>query len=328
MRIAVGDIGGTHARFALAELVAGEPPALGPMHKYRTRDHAGVASAWAQFEHDSGGSLPRAAAIGVAAPIEGEILRFVNSNWEIGRHTLAGDIGVDRLLLLNDFGAVAHAVAALPAAALAPLCGPAAGLPREGVTSVIGPGTGLGVSTLIRRGAQLTVVETESAHIAFAPQTEEETALERAVRARYGRCSVERIVSGPGLLEIVEHLGGGTRDPLQAGSVWESALDGSDAIAASALDLLVGCFGASAGDISLAHGSMSVVITGGLAARMRERLRSPLFHRRFGDKGRYRPRMERIPVLLCKAPEPGLFGAAVAFQRAFLSGSGEPEPAG
>jgi glucokinase len=197
-------------------------------------------------------------------------------------------------------------VSALPPGAFAPLAGPATGLPAEGVTTVIGPGTGLGVSMLIRRGGQVSVVETESAHIAFAPQGDEEAALERAVRARYGRCSVERIVSGPGLLEILDRRA-------DAGAVWEAALSGADPQASRALDTLVGCFGAAAGDISLAHGSMSVVITGGLAGRMRERLASPLFHARFVDKGRYRPRMERIPVMLCTDSEPGLFGAAVAF---------------
>ena len=322
MKIVVGDIGGTHARFALAQLTPGAPPSLGPMRKYRTGEHAGIASAWATFQGDCGGSLPAAAALGIAAPIEGDVLRFVNSSWEIGRHSLAGELGLDRLLLLNDFGAVAHAVAALPASAFDPLTGPATGLPPEGVTTVIGPGTGLGVSTLIRRDGQVTVVETESAHIAFAPQNEEEAALERAVRARYGRCSVERIVSGPGLLEILD------RRDADAGAVWEAALSGGDSQAARALNLLVACFGAAAGDISLAHGSMSVVITGGLAGRMRERLTAPLFHERFVDKGRYRPRMERIPVLLCTEPEPGLFGAAVAFQRAFVSETAAPARAG
>jgi glucokinase len=328
MKIVAGDIGGTHARFALAELAPGAPPALGPMHRYRTREHAGIASAWATFQRDSGGSLPAAAALGIAAPIEGEVLRFVNSAWEIGRHSLAGELGLDRLLLLNDFGAVAHAVAALPASAFAPLAGPATGLPADGVTTVIGPGTGLGVSTLIRRGGQVTVVETESAHIAFAPQSPEDAALEKAVRARYGRCSVERIVSGPGLLEILANLRGEQHGVLEPGAVWEAALAGHDPQASQALDLLVACFGAAAGDISLAHGSTSVVITGGLAARMRERLASPLFHARFVNKGRYRPRMERIPVMLCTEPEPGLFGAAVAFQRTILSETAAPEQAG
>jgi glucokinase len=326
MKIVVGDIGGTHARFALAELRRGEPPLMGEMRKYRSRDHPGLASAWAAFERDSG-RLPRMAALGIAAPIEGQVLRFVNSGWEIDRTTLAAGLGLDQLLLLNDFGAVANAVSVLPGEHLERLCGPDVPLGDEGIATVIGPGTGLGVSILIRRGGRVEIVETESAHIAFAPQTDAEAALERAVRARHGRCSVERIVSGPGLLEIYAHLGGGPWDELDAGTLWTAAVEGSDPLAERALDLLVGCFGAAAGDVSLAHGSTSLVVTGGLANRMKDRLAAPSFHARFVDKGRYRQRMERIPVFLSTYAEPGLLGAAVAFQRAF-NGSGGPAPVG
>jgi glucokinase len=121
-------------------------------------------------------------------------------------------------------------------------------------------------------------------------------------------------VSGPGLLEIYRVLGG-DRDPLDAGGLWSAALDGADARAADALDILVGCLGSVAGDICLAHGSMSLVLSSGLAIRMKERLKGPLFNDRFLAKGRYRARMERIPVLLATHPEPGLLGAAVAFHR-------------
>lgn len=325
MKIVVGDIGGTHARFALAELRPGSAPALGGMFKYRTREHDGLASAWAAFQSDCGCSLPRAAALGIAAPLDGDVLRFVNSGWQIDRRTVAAGLGLDQLILLNDFGAVAHAVSVLPVNALAPLCGPVTGLPRQGVTTIMGPGTGLGVAILVRRGDRIEVIETESAHVAFAPRTAEQEAIERRVRNRYGRCSVERIVSGPGLLEIYAHLGGGERDALDAGTLWAAAVDGSDALASRALDLLVDCFGAAAGDLSLAHGSMSVVISGGLANRIAGRLKAPLFQRPFIAKGRYRPRMERIPVMLSTYAEPGLLGAAVAFERAFGQGTG-PAP--
>lgn len=315
MRIVVGDIGGTHARFALADIDAGQPPRIGPMKRYRTRDYPGLAAAWTRFATDCGRELPRQAALAVAAPIEGEILRFMNSDWRVERRTLAADLGLERLTLLNDFGAVAHAVSILGRDDFVRLHGPET-LPRDGAITVLGPGTGLGVAILLRRDGMVTVIESEAAHIGFAPLDPEEEALADAIVERHGRASVERIVSGPGLIDIYRHLGGEIDvDPNRAGDLWSAAIDGSDAIAAHALDILVRCLAAAAGDFSLAHGAMGVVITGGLANRIPHLLKTPMFASRFTAKGRYRERMQRVPVLLATHAEPGLLGAAVAFQR-------------
>jgi glucokinase len=314
MQIVAADIGGTHARFALARTRAGARPLIGEMRKYRTREYAGLAEAWARFARDSGGVLPRAAALAVAAPIEGEVLTFLNSDWRIDRQGLADALGLDRLTLLNDFGAVAHAVSAMGAADLIPLCGPG-DLPARGVTSVIGPGTGLGVSILDRREGQAAVIETEAAHIGFCPLDPEEEELADALVERFGRASVERVVSGPGLAAIYRFLGGGDWDPAKAGALWDAAIDGADPLAAKALAILVRCFGAAAGDIALAHGAMGVAITGGLANRIADLLKGPAFAARFAAKGRYRERMLRTPVRLLTYPEPGLLGAAIAFRK-------------
>jgi len=318
MRIVVGDIGGTHARFAIAEVRSGARPIVGQMKRYRTREHSGLGSTWAAFAADSGEPLPSAAALAVAAPIEGEELRFMNSHWRIPRFGIADELGLERLTLLNDYGAVAHAISILEPDEFEPVHG-SASLPPEGVISVIGPGTGLGVAVLARRGEQVHVIETEAAHIGFAPLDPEEQALAASIAGQYGRASVERVVSGPGLLDIYRHLGGGTsHDPNLAGELWSAAIDGTDPVAVHALDMLVRCFGAAAGDISLAHGAMGVAITGGLAGRIVHRLRSPDFVERFTAKGRYADRMRRVPVMLATYPEPGLLGAAVAFRREHL----------
>jgi glucokinase len=288
------------------------------MHLYRTREHEGLNSAWAAFERDVGAALPNAAAIAVAAPIEGDELCFMNSDWRLPRFTLAESLGLDRLTLLNDFGAVAHAVSMLGPEELVPIHGPPK-LPADGVVTVIGPGTGLGVAILDRRGGEARVIETEAAHIGYAPLDAEEAGLAAFLAARYERASVERVVSGPGLIDIYRHLGGRTEiDANRAGELWSAAIEAMDPIAARALDLLVRGFGAAAGDISLAHGAMGVAITGGLANRIFDRLQSPLFIERFTAKGRYRERMTRVSVMLSTYPEPGLLGAAIAFQREHL----------
>lgn len=314
-KIVVGDIGGTHARFAVATLAGDSRPGLGPMRRYRTREYGGLESAWAKFAADAGEPLPRDAALAVAAPIEGDLLRFMNSDWRIPRFEIAGTLGLERLTLLNDFGAVAHAVSMLAGDELEPILGPAF-LPEEGVISVMGPGTGLGVAILSRQGGDVTVIETEAAHIGFSPLDPEEEELADTLAARYGRASIERIVSGPGLIDIYASLGGGIHyDANRAGDLWGAAIDGSDAIAAHALDILVRCFGAAAGDLALAHGAMGVAITGGLANRIAHLLRTPMFESRFTAKGRYRERMQRTAVMLSTYAEPGLLGAAMAFQR-------------
>ena len=292
----------------------GERPRLGEMRKYRTRECAGLAEAWARFERDSGGALPRAAAIAVAAPIEGDTLTFMNSGWRIDRHAIAGDLGLDSLALLNDFGAVAHAVSVATPGELEPIAGPGA-LPADGIASVMGPGTGLGVAILDRRHGRVSVIETEAAHIGFCPLDPQEEEFSDALTARYGRASVERVVSGPGLIDIYRFLGGGDWDPNQGRDLWDAAIDGADPVAEKALSILVRCFGAAAGDIALAHGAMGVAITGGLANRIAHQLQSPAFEARFTAKGRYRARMLRTPVRLLTYEEPGLLGAAIAFQR-------------
>ncbi len=314
-RIVAADIGGTHARFAIAELSEGQRPVLGAMGRYRTRDHSGLASAWRAFKRDQGGKLPASASLGLAGPIDGGPIQFMNSPWVVDPRTIADALGLERVTLLNDYGAVAHAVSILGPDELEPVSGPDGDLPGDGVTTVLGPGTGLGVAMLVRRRERIEVVETEASHIGFAPLNEDEQAIADDLAGRYGRASVERIVSGPGLIDLYRHFGGGEWDVGDSGGLWSAAIQGDDPLAAQALDAFVKCFGSAAGDIALAHGANAMVITGGLANRIADRLRSPLFRGRFIAKGRYRERMERVKVRLATMEEPGLLGAAVAFQR-------------
>jgi glucokinase len=318
MRIVVADVGGTHARFALAELSDSARPQIGPMHRYRTSEHSDLRSAWAAFARDLGEELPARAAIAVAAPIEGEELRFMNSNWRLRRFGLGEELGLDQISLLNDFGAVANAVTVLGPDELAPIWGPNS-LPKNNIISVIGPGTGLGVAILDTRGGDVRVIETEAAHIGYSPLDAQEQALAESLTLSYERASVERVVSGPGLIDIYRHLGGtGDYEANLAGELWSAAIEGTNPIAVEALDIFVRSFGAAAGDISLAHGAMGVVISGGLSNRIFDRLQGRGFSDRFVAKGRYRERMHRVSVMLATYPEPGLLGSAVAFQREHL----------
>src|SRR5262249_17464231 len=160
---------------------------------------ATFADAWLAFARDEGGRLPMAASIAIAAPVEGDLIRFTNNSWVIRPATLAHELGVGRLRLFNDFAAMAAAVGVLAPEELAYIGGPQGPLPAEGVTTVIGPGTGLGVAQLLRRGGRNIVLATEGGHIDFAALDGFEEKLLARLRERLRRVSAERIVSGPGL---------------------------------------------------------------------------------------------------------------------------------
>ena len=310
------DVGGTHARFALAEAVPGEPPRLtGAVATLKTAEHPSLAAAWLAYT-ETLPSAPRAAAIAVACPTTGETLKFTNNPWTMRPATLADELGVDDLVLLNDFGAITHAVAWLAPADLVHLCGPDHGLPPEGVISVVGPGTGLGVGLLARRTGHAHVFETEGGHRDFAPVDAIEDALLVRLRARFLRVSVERVCSGPGLAHIYEALAIAEGRPVtlrEDRQLWDEALAGDNPLAVAALDRFCLALGTACGDFALAQGASAVVVAGGLPPRMLPQLRASGFAQRFRAKGRFERLMAAVPVYACTHPQPGLLGAAAAF---------------
>lgn len=318
MRIVAADVGGTHARFALAEVDDGRVLSLGEPVTLETARYATFRDAWAAFAHQVGGTVPRAAAIAVAGPVHGEVLRFTNNRWVITPSLLDAEVGIDRHLLVNDFEAIGHAVAQADATWFQRVCGPELPPASEGVTSIIGPGTGLGVALLMRLGGSYRVQATEGGHGAFPPLDEIDDAILARLRARHGRVSVERVVSGPGLPAIhhvLADIGGHALPSRDERALWGAAIEGSDALARQALDRFCMALGSAAGDIALVQGASDVVIAGGLGLRLKDILRRSGFADRFCAKGRFSEMMAGIPVRLITHPQPGLFGAAAAMAR-------------
>ncbi len=316
--IVAADIGGTHARFAIADVEEGRVVALQSETVMKTADHASLQLAWQAFGAGLGRALPRAAAIAIAGPIHGDVLTLTNNPWVIRPALIAERLGVDRYTLCNDFTAVGHAVAQVDPGALRHLCGPDVPFETPGIVSIVGPGTGLGVAQLVRRESDYQVVATEGGHIDFAPLDATEDALLARLRTRYRRVSVERIVAGPGLANIHETLAaieGRAVLPADDKALWTLALAGDDSLAAAALDRFCRCLGSVAGDIALTHGASGVVIAGGLGLRIAGHLPQSGFAQRFVAKGRFEPMMAAIPVKLLTHPQPGLFGAAAAYAR-------------
>jgi glucokinase len=311
--VAVADIGGTHARFALARLGDGAP-ALAHVTTIATNAHPSLEDAFERFAGTLDEPLPEQAALAVAAPLAadlGDEVRFTNNAWTIRPAGLPGRLGIPSVRLLNDFESIAHAVAVARPQDFAHICGPRAPLPTEGVISIIGPGTGLGVAMLMRLAGTQHIVPTEAGHIGFAPTDGLEDLLLAAMRRGLaGRVSTERLISGPGLAPI--HLAMGGAPAVDQKSLWTDVLEGDTSETAATLERFLALFGGFVGDIALAQGASAVVIAGGLGQRLGDRLNHPVFAERFLDKGRFASHLARLPVSRLLLAEPGLMGAAAS----------------
>jgi glucokinase len=324
-QIVTADIGGTHARFALATIDQTRAVSLDHVLTLRTAEHASFQRAWENFGRHVGAGLPREIAIAFAGPVGGEMLKLTNNPWMIQPDEVAALLDVDRHLIINDFGAVAHAVANLDGSAFGHVCGDDRPIPDDGIITIIGPGTGLGVASLIKRTAGYRVIETEGGHMDYAPLDPLEDQILSYLRNSFRRVSIERVVSGAGLANIYAALAAiEQRSALHgdAHALWAAAIDGSDSLAAAALERFCLIFGAVAGDMALAHGAHAVVIAGGLSLRLKNYLPRSGFASRFIAKGRFERRMEALPVKMITYPEPGLLGAAAAFAKQFETRGG------
>ena len=321
------DIGGTHARFALAEITKDGAITLAEPATLHTKDHASFQTAWEHFAQLQGGTLPSACAIAIAGPVGGEMIRFTNNPWVIRPALIPEKLGASRYTVINDFGAVGHAVARAEPEFFVHLAGPDQPLPATGTLSVLGPGTGMGVAQVWRDGAGgYRVQATEGGHIDYAPVDSIEDAILARLRQRYRRVSAERVISGPGLVDIYEALAGmegRAIQPVDDRTLWSLGTsrpnEGGDSLAAAAVDRFCLALGSFAGDIALAHGASGVVIAGGLGLRIRDTLLQSGFANRFKSKGRFEGLMAALPVKLITHPQPGLFGAAAAFAKEHLT---------
>jgi glucokinase len=306
-QILVGDVGGTHARFAVVE-----PSEAGP---WRILHRLDLAERFATFndalrsylERAGVTPLPRLAAIAVAGPVAAGTARFTNRGWEISERALR-EVGFERALLINDFAALALAVDLLDEKHLHPI-GPLRKGVERGTITILGAGTGFGVSCLARYGDRAVPMASEGGHMSFAPG---DAALQLLWK-REGRVSIERILSGDGLEHLyrtLEQLAGRATPALTAAEISAAALR-NEAGPRAALTMFCSIYGAVAGDLALAHGARGgVYIAGGIGEKIEEFLIQSPFRRRFEDKGRLTPYVAAIPTQLIVYPDIALLGAA------------------
>ncbi len=313
--VLLADIGGTNARFALADADAGSPLLLDSVRTYPVAEFPSLADAAKHYLEQTGARAKRGA-FAVAGRIDGDEARITNHPWVISKSRTAQALNFDALQLVNDFAAQAMAIALLQREDVAPVGGvewsPA---PRDEnrTYAVLGPGTGLGVGGLLIRDGKAYPLQTEGGHVSFPPGTPEELAILDKLSAQFGRVSNERLICGPGLVNIhraLSEIAGVDPGLLEPKDITLRAGEG-DALCQRALDVFCAVFGAISGDLVLTLGAWDgVFLTGGLVPKLLEKLQNSGFRQRFENKGRFAPTMARIPTLAILHPQPGLLGAA------------------
>jgi glucokinase len=311
-RVLVGDVGGTHARFAIVD-TATKPYSVSHRLELGDDSFGSFGEALKTYFDRSGAPQPDAAALAVAGPVTDGRVKFTNRGWEMSEEELRS-AGFAHALLINDFAALAFVLPELQGEQLTAI-GPALpGLEGAPVT-VLGAGTGFGVACLARYRGRSVPVATEGGHISWAPRGETELAVLRILERRFGHVSVERILSGPGQENVyaaLEEVAGRKSPPLSAEEITKRAQDG-DAACRAALDLFCSVYGAVAGDFALAHGARGgVFIAGGIAAKIEPYLQKSCFRAAFEDKGRLSYFVQPIPTKLIVEKDAAFLGAAHA----------------
>jgi glucokinase len=330
MNILAGDAGGTQLRFAIVRAGPAEHEFVFS-RSLESRDFVDFGAALDAFLAQAGDAVPEldAVSLAVAGPVESGVAHVTNLDWRIEANALGARLGIGSVWLMNDFVAAGAGLDTLPEASVATLN---EGLPeRHGARALIGAGTGLGQALLTWNGRGYDVYPTEGGHVDFAPRDDLEIGLLREMRGRFGRVSVERIVSGAGLTRIFDYLCS-TRGlesaviPVDASAadrarlIGETAIAREDPLCVEALGRFLSLYGAQAGNLALTclpRGGLYVA--GGIAAKVLPVLNDGEFLSAFLDKGRMRPLLEKIPVRVVLDPAVGLRGAALVASRRLLA---------
>ncbi|OIJ40725.1 glucokinase [Massilia timonae] len=304
----LADIGGTNARFALEPA----PGAIQAVQTLACADHARFEDA-ARFYLAGAGAKVRHAVIAIANPVDGDAIRMTNHHWAFSIEAARRALGLETLLVVNDFTALAMSLPALQPDDLAQVGG---GAPLAGAAiGLVGAGTGLGVSGLVPSGERWIPLHSEGGHVAFSPLDEREVTVLRHAWQRYDHVSAERFVSGPGLVLIREALamsrGMASDKDLSPSDIVTRGLSGGDALSLEAIDCFCGMLGTVAANLAVTLGARGgIYIGGGVVPRLGAYFVASPFRPRFERKGRFSEFTARIPTWLITAPYPALQGAS------------------
>ena len=314
--VLLADIGGTNARFALADVRRDAPLMVESVRQFEVADFPSLADAARHYLQAMPGDPAVCSAVfAIAGRIDGDQARVTNNSWVISRSGTQAALGLDGVRMVNDFSAQAMAIELLADGDLVAIGGVPSRRPTNVAQTfaVLGPGTGLGVSALIVRDGHCTALETEGGHVGFAPSSAEEAAVLERLSAQFGRVSNERLVSGGGLVNIhraLAEIAGETIATFRPQDVTAGASRG-DPRCLRAVQLFCAVFGAIAGDLVLTLGAWDgVFLTGGLVPKLLAELQGSAFRQRFEAKGRFSQAMVTVPTVAVIHPQAGLLGAA------------------
>jgi glucokinase len=305
----IGDIGATNARFALVHADGKTTQAL----VYALSDYASLSEAIAAYlKVESPPARPAKAVLAVASPVTGDQVTLTNHPWTFSVEALRQQLGLRRLQVINDFAANAAAVPHLGESDRIQI-GVGAAV-KNAPIGVIGPGTGLGVSVLVPSANGGVALASEGGHVTMTPATAQESAILDLMRRRYDHVSAERLLSGPGLVNLYNTLcelaeapaASFTADQITSPSIWEK-----DPRTREATSLFCAMLGTVAGNLALTLGARGgIYIAGGIAPRMSTFFAQSEFRSRFEAKGRLSSYVAAIPTYLIMRPLPVLLGAA------------------
>lgn len=306
----VADIGGTNARFALIDANR-QPYAEQILPCAAFPDLTAAAQAYLAAV---GEPRPTQAAIAVATPISGDWIQFTNSNWSFSTEAVGRALDLERLLILNDFTALALALPLLNPDERRAVGGGTA--VEEAPIGLLGPGTGLGVSGLVWSGERWIPLQSEGGHVTFSPVDQREWAVAQIMQRRFGHASPERLLSGPGLVNLYTALAeveGWPAEALDPAAITDRALAGSCSHCRDVLEIFCGALGTAAGNLAITLGAQGgVYIGGGIAPRLGEFFDRSPFRARFEAKGRFSNYLAAVPTWVITAANPALRGVAAA----------------
>jgi glucokinase len=307
----VADVGGTNARFALLRGTYGLPEQEKTL---ATASYPGIDAAIEDYLRQVNVDMPLEAAIAIANPITGDVVKMSNCHWTFSIEAMRQRLGLTRLLLLNDFTALAMALPAIPAAQLQQVGG-GASVPNN-TLALIGAGTGLGVSALIPYKNEWIPLSCEGGHVSVCAGCDREADIIAMTRRTYPHVSAERLISGMGLENLyraiaqIEHA---APENLSAAQVTERGLKAEDRFCCEALDTFCALLGSIAGNLALTLGARGgLYIGGGIVPRLGDYFARSRFRKCFETKGRFESYVAAIPTYVIRAANPALLGAAMS----------------